>query len=121
MIVTTTSTTIKLTFPFLTTAFLNSDPINYLVQFQGFLYLDNLFLSSRRKKQSNSVVVFRTEVIEITFPYTEDRTINLLDLRPNYQYDVNVSIGTAYGQTSSVLIIPPKLDATGNILVYSVY
>ena len=122
VMITTTSTTISLTFPFITTTFLNSDPINYLVRFQGYLYLNNLFLSSRRRRQSNHVVVYTTEVTEKTVPYTEDRTINLLDLLPNYRYDVNVSIETAYGQTSSVLIVPPVLDAIGNMIyVYSAF
>lgn len=114
---TTTSTTITLIIPYITTSFLNSDPINYLVQFKGFLYLDNLFQSSRKRRQSSNVVIYTTEVVEKSIPYTEDRTIILLDLLPNYQYHVNVSIQTAaYGQTSSVTIVLPTLDATGNMI-----
>ena len=52
----------------------------------------------------------------MSFPYSNDRNINLIGLQPNFQYNVILVIGTAYGVTPSVLVIPPTLDAIGNII-----
>ena len=57
-----------------------------------------------------------TDVMTMTVPYNDAREINLVALLPNYQYDVNIAIGTANGLTPSVLVVPPTLAAAGNTI-----
>ena len=57
-----------------------------------------------------------TDVMTMTVPYSDAREINIMGLLPNYQYEVNISIGTANGVTQSVLVVPPTLAAAGNTI-----
>ena len=112
----TTSTTITLTIPFISTAFLNSDPIEYIVQFQGFLLFSDLFPSSRRRRQAGDDIIAMTEEMTMSVPYKDDRNIDLMGLQPNFKYNVFPAIRTAIGTTPSVQVMPPTLAAIGNII-----